>query len=65
MNRFAAQQVCPALYISPPDGPFHGMLEVGVLQDDERVAAAEFHGRYLEILSRPGRYAAARRDTPG
>ena len=41
------------------------MFEIGVFEDDERVAAAELHRRGLEVLSGSRRDALARRDAAG
>jgi hypothetical protein len=37
------------LYILP-HGPFDGVLEIGIFEDDERVAATELHRRQLKVL---------------
>ena len=34
-----------------PDGPFHRLVEIRVLQNDEGVAAAKLHGRFLQVLA--------------
>ena len=48
-----------------PDRPFDGVFEIGVFENDERVAAAELHRRRLEVLSGPCRDAPAGRDAAG
>ena len=41
------------------------MLEIGVFEDDERVAAAELHRRRFQVLAGPRRDASAGRDAAG
>ena len=48
-----------------PDGPFDGVVEVGVFEHDEGVAAAEFHRRNLQILARSRGDALAGGDAAG
>ena len=55
----------PRVVHAPPERPFDGMVEIGVLEHDERVAAAELHRGRLEVLSGPSRDAAAGRDAAG
>jgi hypothetical protein len=61
MNRFDAQQVCPALYILPQTAQGIVFLQIRIFQHDESVAASQLHGRDFEVRSRPGRNASARR----
>ena len=48
-----------------PHRPLDGVFEIGVFEDNERVAAAEFHRGRLEVLSGSCRDASAGRDAAG
>ena len=48
-----------------PDCPGNGQIEIGILQHDERVAAAQFHRGHFEVFARARRDAAARLDASG
>ena len=55
----------PRVVHPSPDRPLDGVFEIGVFEDDERVAAAEFHRGRLEVLSGARRDAPAGRDAAG
>ncbi len=55
----------PGIVHPSPDRPFDGVFEIGVFEDDERVAAAELHRGWLEVLAGACRDASAGRDAAG
>ena len=55
----------PGVVHSPPDGPLHGVFEIGVFEHDERVAAAQLHRGRLEVLPGPCRDTPAGRNAAG
>ena len=54
-----------AVVHSAPNGPLDRMVEIGVFENDERVASAQFHGRRLDVRARLGGNALARGDASG
>jgi hypothetical protein len=51
-----------AVVHAAPDGPRNGLVEVGVVEHDERVAAAELHRGLLQVLAGAGRDRATGSD---
>ena len=68
MKRLAAMQLWPLLIRRASAAVLRRLLNVGVFQDDERIAAAELEHRLLELVSRllghfaAGALAAGERD---
>ena len=55
----------PGIVHPPPNGPLDRVFEIGVVEDDKCVTAAELHRRGLEVLSGSRCDALARRDAAG
>ena len=64
MKRLAAMQLWPLLIRRAAAAGLGRLLEVGVLQDDERIAAAELEHGLLELASRLRRDVAAGASLP-
>jgi hypothetical protein len=55
----------PVVVHTAPHGPFNGALEIGILENDEGIAAAEFKRRRLEVLPGTGSNASTSRSATG
>ena len=71
MNRLRADAGLSGIADSSDDGHLHRVLQVIILQDDKRIASAQFHRRFLQILAGArrqrfaGPFRSGQRDTSG